>query len=106
MGQTITVEVRRFDDFCVFSTDRSITGQDGAAFTSAAAADAAADFPGMLAARLFAADDAINHVYVASNDVIVRRTGSWDEAAVASAATTIEELFRFYPESLSSGGGV
>ncbi len=98
MGQSITVESKQLDDFCVFTTDRSITGQDGAAFTSSAAADAAGDFPAILAQRLFASDEAIDHVYVASNDVVVRRSLSWDEDRVAAASQVIEELFRFYPD--------
>ena len=98
MGQSITVESKQLDDFCVFTTDRSITGQDGSAFASAAAAESADDFPAALAKRLFASDEGIDHVYVASNDVVVRRSPSWDEDQVATASQVIEELFRFYPD--------
>ncbi len=96
MGQSITVETRQMDGFCVFTTDRTISGQDGARFSSLDEAENATDFPATLASRLFRSDDAIDHVYVASNDVIVRRSQEWDAAAVAGAATTISELFRFY----------
>jgi hypothetical protein len=99
MGQSITVEARQLDGFCVFSTDRSITGQDGAGFASPDEAAAEATFPGTLASRLFDSDEAIDHVYIASNDVVVRRNADWDEAAVARTAQTISDLFRFYPDS-------
>ena len=98
MGQSITVESRQVDGFSVFSTDRSISGQTGASFGSAAEAEAATGFPASLAQRLFAADDQIDHVYVASNDVVVRRSGSWDGVAVDTATVVIEELFRHYSD--------
>jgi hypothetical protein len=98
MGQSITVESKQLGDFCVFTTDRSITGQDGSVFSSAAAAESEDDFPAVLATRLFASDDGIEHIYVASNDVVVRRTPSWDTNQVAAASQVIEELFRFYPD--------
>jgi hypothetical protein len=98
MGQSITVDSRTVDGFCVFSTDRSLTGQDGAGFESVEAAAADPGFPGRLAARLFEADDAVDHVWVASSDVIVRRVNGWDSGSVETAATTIGDLFRFYPD--------
>ena len=98
MGQLINVESRRLDGFCVFSTDRSISGQTGASYGSAADAEAVTDFPATLAKRLFAADDQIDHVYVASNDVVVRRAQGWDDATIGAAAGVIEELFRFYTD--------
>ena len=98
MGQSITVASKQLDDFCVFTTDRSITGQDGSTFASLAAAESAADFPALLARRLFASDAGIDHVYVASNDVVVRRSPNWDGDRVAAASRVIEELFRFYPD--------
>ena len=96
MGQTITVESKQAEGFCVFTTDRSLTGQDGARFGSREEAESAADFPGILAARLFASDDSVDHVYIASNDVIVGRSAEWDSTSIDAAATTIKELFRFY----------
>lgn len=96
MGQLITVESRRLDGFCVFSTDRSISGQTGASFSSAAEAEAAIGFPATLAKRLFAADAEVDHVYVASNDVVVRRSSSWDPPTVDTASAVIEGLFRHY----------
>ncbi|MDJ0923833.1 MAG: hypothetical protein QNJ77_04655 [Acidimicrobiia bacterium] len=96
MGQSITVASKELDGFCVFTTDRSISGQTGASFGSAAEAESATGFPAALAERLFAADHEIDHVYVASNDVIVRRSDSWNQATVAAATGVIEDLFRHY----------
>jgi len=96
MGQLVTVASKQLDRVVVFSADRSITGQDGASFGAAEDAAAAGGFPGDLAGRLFAADPAIDHVYVASSEVVVRRTAEWNAAALATASTTIEDLFRFY----------
>lgn len=98
MGQSVTVESRKLDSFCVFSTDRSISGQDGSAFESAAAAEDDESFPAVLAKRLFAADEGIDHVYVASNDVVVRRSPGWEADRVAAASEVIENLFRHYPD--------
>ena len=96
MGQSITVEPKQIDGFYVFTTDRSLTGQDGARFSSPSEAEGDTSFPATLATRLFSSDAAIENVYVASNDVIVGRAGDWDANAVEAAATTIGELFRFY----------
>lgn len=99
MGQPIQVETSVLDDIAIFHTDRSITGQDGVAFT--AAQDAAVDdFPALLANRFFAEIDAVDHVFVASNDVVARRTSGWDGGSVLADATTIvEEFFVFYDGS-------
>lgn len=96
MGQTINVESNPLDGVCVFGTDRSITGQDGAGFASPEEAAAATGFPATLATRLFESDAAIDHVYVASNDVIVRRAEGWSDDSVAAASSAISDLFRFY----------
>lgn len=96
MGQSITVAPKQIDGFYVFTTDRSLTGQDGARFSSPEEAEGDASFPATLAMRLFGSDAAIENVYVASNDVIVGRTGEWDSKAVEAASSTIVELFRFY----------
>jgi hypothetical protein len=98
MGQPITVEASRADEFCVFTIDRSLTGQDGASYKSADEAAAGSGFPAELAGRLFGSDEAIDHVYVASNDVVVRRAADWDEVSIESAAGTIADLFRYYPD--------
>ncbi len=96
MGQSITVESKQIEGFCVFTTDRSLTGQAGASFSSLQEAEGDTEFPATLASRLFRSDAAIDNVYVASNDVIVGRTGTWDKFDIDAAATIISELFRFY----------
>ena len=98
MGQSITVEVEQADGFCVFTTDRSLSGQDGGSFDSAAAAEGISGIPAEVARKLFASDDQIEHVYVASNDVIVKRSSDWDDTAIGDATRAIEGLFRFYAD--------
>lgn len=98
MGQLINVESSVIDDVVVFDTDRSIAGQDGAAYDRAAATDDGT-FPGELAMRVLAGDAAIDHVWIASNQVVVRRPGGWDDIAVDSTQTIISEFFQFYPTS-------
>ena len=98
MGQSITVESKSVKGFCVFTTDRSMTGQDGARFDSAESAAAATSFPATLALRLFESDGLVDHVFVASNDVIVRRSESWNPAAADQASSTISALFRHYED--------
>ena len=97
MGMPIAVQSHHLiGDVAVFDTDRSVTGQDGAGFDSAAAA-AADSFPGRLAERLFEIDGAVEHVWVASSQVVVRRRGGWDEAAARSVAEVITRFFVHYP---------
>jgi hypothetical protein len=97
MGQAIRVESARVDDVVIFTTDRSITGQDGVSYASTE--DAAADdrFPGRLAARLFDGDPATSSVWVASNLVVVKRDGGWDDEGVEAVSGVIGDFFLFYP---------
>lgn len=104
MGQAIEVEVAVVDDVAIFSTDRSITGQDGVAYPSAAAAEADSRFPGRLAARLYARDGDLRSVFVASNQVVARKDGGWDKAAAAELSEVIEDFFLFYPEAAEHPG--
>jgi hypothetical protein len=97
MGQPITVSAATVDgDIAVFDTDRSITGQDGASFGSAEDALTAGSIPGDLAGRLFASDDAITHVFIASNLVVVGRDAGWDDAALAGSTEIVSNFFVFY----------
>ncbi|HSG78836.1 MAG TPA: hypothetical protein VLD62_04580, partial [Acidimicrobiia bacterium] len=97
MGQPISVlETTVVGDVLMIDTDRSITGQDGSGFGSAAEAAEAATFPGELAGRLFSADDAVAGVFVASNQVVVERTGGWDDATTAAAESIVANFFVFY----------
>jgi hypothetical protein len=82
-------------DVALFSTDRGITGQAGEAFGRTADDDS---FPGRLASAVFAADDAVRHVFVASNQVTTQRDGGWEEAAVSAVTAAIERFFVFYEE--------
>ena len=102
MGQPIQVDATRLDDVALFDTDRSITGQDGAGFASAGEAEASDSFPAQLAARLFAADASVDHVFVASNQVVLRRSGGWSDGDVDTASQVISDFFLYYPESADS----
>jgi hypothetical protein len=86
-------------DVAVFDTDRSVTGQDGAAF--APGTDPAGGFPAALAARIFEADDRVGHVFVASNQVVARRESGWDDAAVEAVGAVITRFFVFYDETIA-----
>ena len=98
MGQSISVTSKPVAGYCVFTTDRVLTGQDGERFSSADQAVGAEGFSADLASRLFAADDAVQNVFVASSEVIVGREVGWDSAAVDSASAIIKNLHRFYNE--------
>jgi len=97
MGQSIVVEDTVVSgDVVMFATDRSITGQDGVAYRSIDAARESTIFPGTLAERIFEADGGVDHVFVASNQVVVRRTSGWEDDHVAEISQVISDLFRFY----------
>jgi endonuclease/exonuclease/phosphatase family metal-dependent hydrolase len=95
MGQSIEVEATVIDDIAHFDTDRALTGQDGISFSSADGLDGST-FPSRLAQRLFAEVPAIDHVFVASNQVVVRRPHGWDDHVVAEASRVISGFFLFY----------
>ncbi len=96
MGQTIEIHhTRRIGDVLVIDTDRSLTGQDGEAY-SPGYTTGSATFPARLAERLFEADGAIDRVHVMSNAVTIRRTGGWTEGAAQAAAETVADFFVFY----------
>lgn len=104
MGQQIQIVTSTVaGDVLVVDTDRSITGQDGSTFESAAEAEAASGFPARLASRLFDAIDDTVHVFVASNTVVVSRSAVWDAATVALAEDVISRFFVFYGDELSTG---
>ena len=97
MGQPIELETILLGDVAIFDTNRTITGQDGASFARGAEGE---DFPSMLAAKIFGADDAAEHVFVASNEVVVKRDRAWDGAASATVGGVIERFFVFYGEEV------
>ncbi len=80
MGQTI--QIRDADvvgDVLLVSTDRSFTGQDGESLHPRRPIGPGAIFPAQLAARLFESDPSIDHVYVMSNVLSIRRSEGWDD---------------------------
>ena len=97
MGQVIEIDGTTVaGDVAAFHTDRGITGQDGFSFSASDEAAAAESFPGDLATRLFAADDDVDHVFVASNQVVVRRSGGWDDGSLEDMGGVIAAFFVFY----------
>ena len=97
MGQTIEVlDQIELGETLLISSDRSWSGQDGEAFSEAPTERQT--FPAELAARLFDAGLGIDHVYVMSNTVSIRRPGGWESEATATAAAVISSFFRFYVE--------
>ncbi len=84
-------------DVTMFDTDRSITGQDGSGFERPEDLPEVADaIPEDLAVRIFRADPAVDHVFVASNVVSVRRSGGWVPDQVDALARVIADFFVFY----------
>ncbi len=105
MGQLIEVTATVVDgDVVILDTDRSVTGQGGTGYDSAAAAGADERFPGRLAARIFAFDEAVDHVFVGSNGVVVRRATEWDDAAISAVSATVSEFFLHYDADTSEAG--
>jgi hypothetical protein len=96
MGQVINVEYERLGDAVVFTADRSITGQAGTSFSPGGAMSEDDGFAGKLAARLFAEDDDLDHVWVASNTVVVRRSTGWRPSDIEAAAGVLSDFFVYY----------
>lgn len=98
MGQTIQInKTAIIDRVLVIDTDRSLAGQDGEGFSGKEAARHGDTFPARLASRLFETDEGIDHVFVMSNTVSVRRLPSWTEETQARAVAIVSDFFRFYP---------
>lgn len=97
MGQPMQVlNTTVIDVIAMFSTDRGFTGQGG---VSVARGDETGDgFPAALAAEIFEADPAAAHVFVASNQVVVRRSEGWDQDGVDRITGVITRFFVFYDE--------
>jgi hypothetical protein len=107
MGQTIQIwDANVVADMLLVSTDRSLTGQDGETYRPNTPTDGTptngdpvatdAIFPAQLAERLFQSDSSIDHVYVMSNVLSIRRPGGWDDASVASTRDVVASFFLFY----------
>ena len=98
MGQPMQVFSKTVvDTIAMFATDRGVTGQEGVSVTRDA--EASDEFPLSLAAELVAADDDVDHVFVASNQVVVRRGGGWDDLLLDAIAAVITGFFVFYDEA-------
>ena len=96
MGQSIQTTSTTIGDVLLLDGDRAITGQDGTVYPTADAAAADDRFPGRLAGSLFEADEAVNHVFVASNQIVIRRSGGWDDDSISAIRATVERFFVFY----------
>lgn len=94
MGQTVVINnAVEMGDLLLIATDRSFTGQDGAAITRNDPGDAV---PGKLAQRLFELDPGIDYLYVLQNAVTVRRPGGWEEDSKTAALEVVESFLLFY----------
>jgi len=98
MGQPMQVlNTTVIDSIAMFSTDRGFTGQSG---VSVARGDEAAEgFPAGLAGEIFDADPSAVHVFVASNQVVVRRSEGWPQDAVDRITGIITRFFVYYDEA-------
>lgn len=99
MGQTI--EINRttvVDKVLMIDTDRSLAGQDGESFGGVEAARRGSTFPARLASKLFEGDTEIDHVFVMSNQVSVRRFAGWTDDAVEAVSSLVAAFFRIYPD--------
>jgi ferredoxin/flavodoxin---NADP+ reductase len=100
MGQRMEVSVVEMGSIALFTTDRSLTGQDGISF--AESPDSRDGPPSELARRLFLHDDGIEHVHILSNTVSVKRRMDWDLYTVEDATEVIASLFTHYaPETVA-----
>ncbi len=96
MGQDVEIkESVVFDGVLIVDTERTFTGQEGSTITPDADADGVA---GVLPERLFGLDLGIDHVYILSNTVTVRRPEGWDEESAAAVERAIHTFLRFYDE--------
>jgi hypothetical protein len=97
MGQTIQIwDASVVADVLLVSTDRSLTGQDGETYGPGDSIESGGIFPAQLAARLFESDPSIDHVYVMSNVLSIRRKEGWDDPSVASTREVVASFFLFY----------
>lgn len=99
MGQTI--EINRttvLGKVLMIDTDRTLAGQDGEAFGGIEAARRSTTIPGVLAVRIFEHDPGVDHVFVMSNQVTLRRFAGWDDESADGVARLIAEFFRVYPD--------
>ena len=97
MGQTIEINgTAVIDHVLVIDTDRSLAGQDGESYSGVEAARLKTSFPARLAVRLFEGDAEVDHVFVMSNTVSVRRPSGWTDTAIDNASDVVSVFFRHY----------
>jgi len=98
MGQPMQIlDTTVVDAIAIFATDRGVTGQEG---VSVSRGDEAGDgFPVALADAIFDTDDGIEHVFVASNQVVARHAEGWTEDLLDAVSGVITGFFVFYDES-------
>lgn len=99
MGQQIEIKSSVvLGDMLVIDTNRSLTGQNGEAYTSAEDASGST-LPAELASSLFSALDDIDHVFSASNSLSVRSKQPWGDAEVAAANATVRNFFTYWDDN-------
>jgi hypothetical protein len=82
----------------LIDTDRTLSGQDGESYGGITSAESVASFPAGVAVRLFGSDSSIDHVFVMSNTISVRRRGGWDQASTDAVEQVVASFFRHYPD--------
>lgn len=98
MGQTIEINhARQLGDVLIITADRSITGQEGEAYTPGYTTESDT-FGARMAEKLFAADRDIDRVHVMSNAITIKRAGDWTSTAVDAATDVVTGFFRYYPD--------
>ena len=98
MGQTIEINyARQLGDVLIIAADRSLTGQEGEAYTPGYTTDSPT-FPARMAEKLFAADRDIDRVHVMSNAVTIKRATEWTPESVEAATDVVTRFFRYYPD--------
>lgn len=99
MGKPIAIhDTTVIGDVAVIDTDRSITGQDGSGFATPGEAAAGGTLPAALAGRLFQDVAGLDGVFAASSQVVLRRSGGWDDDSLEKARRIITGFFVFYDE--------
>ncbi len=95
MGQPIQIlTMTVVDAIAMFTTDRGVTGQQGVSV--ARGEEAGEGFASLLARKVLEADSGVDHVFVASNQVVARRSEGWDDTLTAQIADVITGFFVYY----------
>lgn len=102
MGQVIEVEPVALGNVAIFDTDRSLTGQVGETYRSAAEARTRTTLPAKLAERIFEHDSTVSSVYVYSNTISVSRPSEWSQDDIDELASVIRNFLVYYEENRSA----